>query len=276
MSAVCSIIIPAFNRVDMTARCLQSIIANTAGIHYEVILVDNGSTDATPELCAGLGGNAVVIRNDENLGFARACNQGAAAASSDRLLFLNNDTEPHPGWLPPLLETLDSAPDVGAVGSLLLFPDGTVQHAGVVLVELPGYPTLAAQHMPYQVPADDPLVCRRREVAAVTAACVLIRREAFSAAGGFDEGYWNGYEDVDLCLTLGAAGWRIMYEPASVLLHHESASGPERFARRDANVDRLQQRWAGKVVPDYRVESDGVARLHPDGIFARAQRVGAR
>ena len=130
--------------------------------------------------------------------------------------------------------------------------------------------------MPYQVPSDDPLVRRRREVAVVTAASVLIRREAFVAAGGFDEGYWNGYEDVDLCLTMRAGGWRIMYEPASVLLHHESASGPERFARRDANVDRLQHRWAGKVVPDYRVDGRGVARVHPDGIFARAGQVGVR
>jgi GT2 family glycosyltransferase len=272
MTRDCSIVIPLFNRVDLTAQCLRSLIANTAGVDYEVVIVDNGSTDATPELCAGLGGSAVVIRNEENLGFAAACNQGARAASSDRVLFLNNDTQPMPNWLPPLLDTMESEPDVGAVGCKLLFPDGTVQHGGVVLVEREDYPTLGAMHMPYRVPADDPLANLRRDVSVATAASILVRREAFEAAGGFDEGYWNGYEDVDLCLTLGDLGWRLVYEPASVLIHHESASGPERFSKTDANIDRLQQKWAGNVVPDFVVDGTGDARPHPEGIHARAGR----
>jgi GT2 family glycosyltransferase len=269
MDLAASIIIPAFNRVDLTAQCLRALIANTQDVNYEVIIVDNASTDATPELCASLGGNATIIRNPENRGFAVACNQGAAAATTDRLVFLNTDTEPFPDWLPPLLATLDQEPDVGAVGMKLLFPDHTIQHAGVVLLELPDYPTLAAQHMPYKVPADDPLSNQRRDVSVATAACLLVRREAFEEVGGFDEGYWNGYEDVDFCLALGEAGWRIVYEPASVLIHHESASGPERFRCSQQNVDRLQEKWAGRVTADFVIEGSE-AVMHPEGIHARA------
>ena len=116
-------IISAYNRVDLTAQCLRALVANSPGIAYEVIIVDNASSDATPELCASLG-------------FAKACNQGAAVANSDRLLFLNTDTEP----------------DVGAVGCKLLFPGGTVQHGGVVLVERPSYPIIGAQHLPHNYP----------------------------------------------------------------------------------------------------------------------------
>jgi GT2 family glycosyltransferase len=269
MDLAASIIIPAFNRVDLTSQCLRALIQNTAGLRYEVIIVDNASTDATPQLCASLGGNATVIRNDENLGFAAACNQGARAANTDRLLFLNTDTEPFPNWLPPLLQVLEDEPDVGAVGMKLLFPDHTVQHAGVVLLELPEYPTLGAQHMPYKVSADDPLANQRRDVAVATAACLMVRRGAFEEVGGFDEGYWNGYEDVDLCLQLGAAGWRIVYEPQSVLIHHESSSGPERFRCSKENTDRLQERWAGKVTPDF-VITGSEAVAHPDGVHARS------
>jgi len=269
MTPDASIVIPAFNRVDLTAQCLRALIANTQDVTYEVIIVDNASTDATPELCASLGGNAAVIRNDENRGFAVACNQGAAAATSDRIVFLNTDTEPFPNWLPPLISALEDQPDVGAVGMKLLFPDRTIQHAGVVLLQLPDDPTLGAQHLPYKVPEDDPLANQARDVSIATAACLMVRREAFDGVGGFDEEYWNGYEDVDLCLSMREAGWRIYYEPASVLIHHESSSGPERFRRSDDNIDRLQQKWADRAVVDF-VIRDGEALPHPGGVHTRA------
>ncbi len=269
MSPNASIVIPAFNRVDLTAQCLRALIANTHDVTYEVIIVDNASTDATPELCASLGGNATVIRNDENRGFAVACNQGAAAATSDRIVFLNTDTEPFPNWLPPLIAALDDRPDVGAVGMKLLFPDRTIQHAGVVLLELPEYPTLGAQHLPYKVPEDDALANQARDVSVATAACLMVRRDAFDGVGGFDEGFWNGYEDVDLCLKLTEAGWRIFYEPASVLIHHESSSGPERFRCSEENIARLQEKWAGRATVDF-VIRDGEAIPNPAGIHTQA------
>ena len=263
----CSIVISVFNRVDLTTQCLRTLIANTSGADHEVIIVDNGSTDGTVDLCARLGGNATVIRNEENRGFGATCNQGARAATSDTIIFLNNDTEPQPGWLEPLLRTLAVEADVGAVGAKLLFPDRTVQHGGVVLIERAEEPRLSALHMPYQVPEDDVLANRRRDVSVATAACLAIRGAVFEEAGAFDEGYWNGYEDVDLCLTIRANGWRIVYEPESVLIHHESASGKERFLAVDSNVERLQQRWAGKATPDIVMDGDTDWHLYPDSVL---------
>jgi GT2 family glycosyltransferase len=263
----CSIVIPLYNRVDLTAACLQSLAANTQGVDFEVVLVDNASSDATPDLCRSLGGDVVVIRNEENLGFSKACNQGALASSSDRILFLNNDTEAWPGWLPPMLADLGSADDIAAVGSKLLFPDGTIQHAGVVVVASDVEPPMFAMHLPYQEPPDHPLACMRRDVAVATGACLLVDRDRFFAVGGFDEGFWCGYEDVDLCLKFRAEGWRIRYEPESVLTHHESASGPERFRAENENTRRLQARWTGKVTPDL-IMVGSEQRVNPDGCLA--------
>lgn len=258
-----SIIIPCFNKVDYTVRCLTSLAEHTPADRYEVVIVDNASSDATPELCAQLDGDVVVIRNDENLGFSKACNQGAAAASGRHLLFLNNDTEALPGWLDPMIDIIDAEAEVGAVGSKLLFPDDTLQHAGVIVTEVEGGVAISATHEHYRLPKDHPPANVRRDMDIVTGACVLFRREAFEAAGGFDEGYWNGYEDVDLCLTLRDAGWRVVYEPASTLYHHESVSGPERFRKIDANVQRLQDRWGGRYTPPWLLTTDQAARAHP-------------
>ena len=262
-----SIIIPLFNRVDLTVACLRALAANTGDVDHEIVLVDNASSDETPELLAGLGGDVKVVRNEENLGFATACNQGARTASSERLVFLNNDTEPWPGWLPPLLGALQDD-DVVAAGSLLLFPDGTVQHAGVVMVENDGEPPLLAMHHPYQVDPSHPLAQRARDVAVVTGASFAVDRQAFFSVGGFDEGSWNGFEDVDLCLQLADAGGRIRSEPASVVTHHESASGPERFRRTDQNTARLIERWHGRVTPDLLIDADDRTHVHPDGFLA--------
>ena len=126
---------------------------------------------------------------------------------------------------------------------------------------------LSAIHLPYGVPGDDDLANRRRDVSVATAACLAVRIQPFRQAGCFDEGYWNGYEDVDLCLTMRSAGWRIVYEPASVLTHHESASGKERFRAVDANVERLQERWGGKAIPDIVITNVTDWALHPEGLL---------
>lgn len=264
----CSIIIPLYNRADLTQACLQALQAHTSEVDHQIVLVDNASSDETEALCRSLTGEVKVIRNHENLGFAAACNQGARAAESDRLVFLNNDTEPWAGWLPPLIRTLDGDDDVVAVGSLLLFPDGSVQHAGVAMIESSTAPHVVAAHIPYQVATTHPLVGLGREVSVVTGACFIVDRSAFFAVGGFDEGFWNGYEDVDLCLKLREVGGRIRYEPTSIVTHHESASGPERFRREDDNTRLLQSRWQGRVVPDLFLDQ-GRTEVNPDGLFAR-------
>ena len=246
-----SIVIPLFDKVELTQKCLESIAANTPDGTYEVILVDNGSTDGTPALLDCLEGNVKIVRNERNLGFSVACNQGAALASTEAILFLNNDIEARPGWLEPLLETLDVDASVGGAGSRLLFPDGTIQHAGVALLSTPQSANpLGAFHLYYGEDADFPDAGFPKEYQVLTGACLLVRRSLFREVGGFDEFFWNGCEDIDLCLKIRERGWKLVYRPESVLVHHESKSGAERFSRVKANEKLLSARWFGRVGPD--------------------------
>jgi GT2 family glycosyltransferase len=234
----CSIIMPVFNGCELTEQCLTHLAAVTTGPTFEVIVVDNGSTDATGALLAKLGSDVQIIRNDENRGFAIACNQGARAARGRHLVFLNNDTIPLPGWLSPLVGELDSDGHVGVVGSKLLFPDGSIQHAGVVFDRERPIP-----YHPFRgLAASDPAANKRRELNCVTGACMAVRADLFTAVGGFDEGFCNGYEDVDFCLRVRQRGFKVVYQPTSVLYHLESQS-PGRKDHDAANGRRLLARW---------------------------------
>lgn len=253
-----SIVIPVFNKLEFTRPCLESLARTLAPGLAEVIVADNGSTDGTLEYLKSLGSAVRVVRNPENLGFARACNLGAREAHAPLVLFLNNDTEAHEPWLEPLVALMDADPRVVAAGSKLLFPDGTIQHAGVMLLDDQHLPDpLVARHVHHGAPGDLPDANVRRAYQALTAACLLVRRAAFLDAGGFDEGYWNGYEDVDLCLELQSRGGLLVYEPASVLTHHESKSGAQRFTGTLANIARLHERWLGRATVDGVVEPGG-------------------
>ena len=168
-----SIIIPAWNLWETTASCLHSLARHDAGM--QVVVVDNGSSDATgPELeplgRKLFGDRFLRVRLPENLGFAAGCNAGARAADGDALLFLNNDTQVSPGWLPPLEEAL-AAPGVGAVGPLLLYPDGRTQHCGVSFTLLGG-----VRHLYADFPGEHPAVRREHPLQAITGAALLLRR----------------------------------------------------------------------------------------------------
>ncbi len=241
-----SIIIPVFNKLELTRQCLTTLASLPTMPEYEVIVVDNASSDGTAEFLATLGGDVQVIRNPENYGFAVACNQGAKAARGAFLLFLNNDTIPTEGWLNALVDEVERHPDVGVVGSKLLYEDGTIQHAGVAFSRA----VLLPYHIYRQFPADSPMVNRRREFQCVTGACMLVRREVFEQVGRFDEGFKNGFEDVDLCLKIREQGWHIIYRPDSVVYHLESQT-PGRKAHEKDNARRLLERWAHKWwIPD--------------------------
>ncbi|HPF70658.1 MAG TPA: glycosyltransferase [Candidatus Krumholzibacteria bacterium] len=250
-----SIVIPVFNKLELTRTCVDSIHAHGADCTFEIIIVDNGSSDGTGAWLEAQEAAARVraVANPDNLGFSRGCNLGASHARGRYVLFLNNDMEVLPGWLDPLVWTLDTDPDVGVVGARLLFPDGTIQHAGVAMIDYQDDrpPIMGGQHKSYRLPHDDPEVMRPQLMQVVTGACLLIRPEVFAAVGGFDEGYWNGNEDVDLCLMAGEAGWNVAYRPESAIIHYESQSGPERFARMVPNIERFNAKWRGRARPDF-------------------------
>jgi GT2 family glycosyltransferase/Flp pilus assembly protein TadD/2-polyprenyl-3-methyl-5-hydroxy-6-metoxy-1,4-benzoquinol methylase len=251
----CSIIIPVWNKLDLTAQCLEALARVTTETSYEVIVVDNHSTDGTAEFLASLSGDVQIIRNQDNLGFAKACNQGARAARGKYLIFLNNDTIPLKGWLKHLVSEVEGYPEVGIVGSKLLYEDGTIQHAGVVLNRSEGLP----YHIYKGFPGDSPAVNQRREFQVVTGACLLIRRGLFMELGGFDEGFRNSFEDVDLCLKARERGYRVVYQPRSVLYHLESQT-PGRKLHDESNARRLLERWGAHwwlVDEDLRYHTDG-------------------
>ena len=235
---ICSIVMPVCNRVELTKDCLTALAGLNDQPEYELIIVDNGSTDGTTDFLRQLSGDVRTIANEENLGFAKACNQGAAAARGKYLVFLNNDTIPQQGWLTALVAEVNSHAEVGIVGSKLLYPNGTVQHAGVVRD--------CARRLPYHIyknfAASHPAVNQRREFQIVTAACLLIRRTLFDEVGGFDEGCVNGFEDADLCLKVRERGYVVVYQPRSVVVHLESQT-PGRKTHDDANVARFLDRW---------------------------------
>jgi GT2 family glycosyltransferase/glycosyltransferase involved in cell wall biosynthesis len=258
-----TIVVPTFNHLDLTRQCLDAIERTAAPGSYEIVVVDNASTDGTPAFLreAEEAGRLRAVLNGENRGFSAACNQGAALARGDVVLFLNNDTIPHPGWLDAVLAELDESPETGVVGSKLLYADGTIQHAGVAIGERDGDPS------PYHVylcqPADAPHVSHRRELQLVTGACLAIRRELFERVGGFDEAYWNGHEDLDLCLQARATGAKVVYRPDSVVTHLESQTkrlvGLEQFHYEkgadtpEARGRRLfLERWRGVLQVDER------------------------
>jgi len=238
-----SVVVPVHGRAGLTRRCLERVLADLpAGC--EVIVVDDASGDETPSVLTGFGGAIRVLRLERNRGFSLACNAGAEAAHGELLVFLNNDTEPRPGWLAALVDHADAHPEVAVVGAKLLYPTGTVQHAGVVFGQ-DGYP-----HNLYAgFPADHPAVDRPRRLQAVTGACMLVRRAAFERAGGFDPGYENSMEDVDLCLRLGQGGEEIHYCPRAVVVHLESATRgyEEKFER---SVALYRERWRQQVRRD--------------------------
>lgn len=242
MTAV-SIVIPVHGCAQLTERCLD-LVLDGLDPDCEVVVVDDASADATAELLAGYGERIRVLRLEQNSGFATACNRGAAAAAGGRLLFLNNDTEPQPGWLAALRRYADANPRAAAVGAKLLYPTGAVQHAGVVFGQ-DGYP----HHLYAGFPADHPAVSRPRRLQAVTAACLLVERAAFEEAGGFDPGFHNSLEDVDLCLRIGAAGGEVHYCDEAALIHLESASRgrDDRFER---SVSLYRERWRERVRRD--------------------------
>ncbi len=226
-----SIVIPVHNQVVYTQACLKALHASPPDIDYEIIIVDDGSSDSTPQVLAQLAATSSyfrIVRNDSAHGFAAACNRGADVARGHLLLFLNNDTEVQPGWFPPLYALISSNDEIGIVVPKLLLSDGTIQHCGKVWAN-PSLPASHPHHIYYRFPADHPAVNKSRAYRTVTGACILIRTADFRSVGCFDERYENGWEDDDLCYAITATGKQIYYCAESVVIHHQNKTLNERM-----------------------------------------------
>ncbi len=235
-----SIIIPVRDRVDLLVRCLDSLTSKTNYAPYEIVVVDNDSQSEEARTYFSHFKHK-LLRYSGPFNFSAINNFAVEQTDSPWLLFLNNDTEVIEGdWLTMMAEQVQRF-EVGAVGSRLLYQDDTVQHAGIV-VGVGGI----AEHAFRGWPAEAPGVCRQlqttRNYSAVTGACLLTRREVFDEVGGFDEERLPvTFSDVDLCLKIRRAGYRIVYVPFAKLYHHES--GTRRPAVEPLETEVMRERW---------------------------------
>lgn len=246
---VVSIVIPVYNQIHYTYACLLSILQNTTDVPYEVIIADDVSTDATKELGRYVE-NVVVCRNQTNQGFLRNCNQAAKAARGKYVMFLNNDTQVTPKWLSSLVDLIESDLSIGMVGSKLVYPDGRLQEAGgIIWSDGSGwnYGRL-----------DDPDKAEYnyvKDVDYISGAAILLSVDLWKQIGGFDERFAPAYcEDSDLAFEVRKAGYRVVYQPLSKVIHFEGVSngtdvngtGLKRY--QVENSKKLKEKWAGEFV----------------------------
>jgi len=250
---VASVVVLAFRRVDVLARCLSALAAHRSAYPFEVVVVVNGATPEVRAFVAQRVEGGVVVHAQVNLGFAGGCNRGVAASSGRYLVLLNDDAVVEDGWLDALVSAAEDDPAVGALGSLVLDPDGAVQDLGGHL-EPDGMPVVDGRGLA----RTSPLATTRRPIDYASGCAVLVRRSAWDEVGGMDERFYPAYfEDVDLCLRLRAAGWEVWFEPGAVVRHDESASTDPvlKSLAWDWNKARFLARWgpAGEpttTVPD--------------------------
>lgn len=243
-----SIIIPVYNKIEVTVACLQSI-ADTwfDDLNVQVIVVDDGSSDRTAEVLTKVPG-LDYVRNGSNQGFIGACNRGAAIARGKYVCFLNNDTQVREAWLDYLVSLAESDERIGAAGSKLIYPDGKLQEAGGIIWR-------DASGWNYGR-GEDPADSRYnyvRDVDYCSGAALLVRADLFRSLGGFSSELAPAYyEDADLCFAIRKAGYRVVYQPKSEVIHYEGvSSGTDLSAgvkkHQEINRPRFQKKWAAEL-----------------------------
>jgi len=239
-----SIILHCHNNIELTFQCLRSLLREVAPDDTEIIVVDDASSDETQRVLSHFGGLIRTIRLDPHVGRAGGNNEGARAARGEYLIFLGSDTVVLPGWLKSLVEAAGNDPQAGAVGSMLIHPDWTLQEAGGIVWR-------SGEASPYGQgkSPEDPRYNFSREVDYCNRASILVRRDLFERLGGFDVRYAPIYcEDIDICFGVRSLGYKVIYQPHSRILHFEGAT-----AGRDArtgfeqhrllNREKFQEKW---------------------------------
>lgn len=244
------IVIPVYNAWHYTGKCLQAIAETCPDAGVDIIVVDNGSVDETQLACPALGATLFgerfhYERFETNLNFGPACNAGALLTSAEYVFFLNNDTTPEQGWLDPLLRAFGRQHNLGGVGPLLLYPETRrVQHLGVTFS-----PIQQVEHLFQYFPENHPVVSQPRQLQAINAAALMLPRSLFLGVGGFDTGYVNGFEDLELSMAIRRQGKCLTCVTDSRILHYESQSAG-RFDADDQNSERFAERCGDEIVSD--------------------------
>lgn len=242
-----AVIVPVYNNWSVTADCLRSLMMTTCASEYRLVVVDDGSSDETAARLQEIPG-ITVVGDGTNNGFLRAVHAGVAATTEEYVVLLNNDTIVTDGWLDALVATADADANVGIVGSMLLYPDGMLQEAGSLIFNDGRGINYGKGDIParawYQFP---------REVDYCSGASLLIRRQTWDATGGFDLDFAPAYyEETDLAFAARRAGYRVLYQPKSIVFHLEGESygreeNPQRTALLERNKARLIEKWGAEI-----------------------------
>jgi len=252
-----SIVIPTRDATDLLAKCIETLVARTSYRPYEIIVIDNQSRDrASLRYLGDLEQRQMtrVFRYDAPFNFSAINNFGVSQARGEIVGLLNNDLEIiEPDWLTQMVAQA-CRPEVGAVGAMLLYPDGTVQHGGAIL-GIGGIASHAHRNFPRGETGYFGRLRLVQNLSAVTGACLVIRRNVYRQVGGLDETIAVAFNDIDLCLRVGAAGFRNVFLPDAVLFHHESKSRgkedtPEKRARFAREVEMMKARWGPTLQTD--------------------------
>ena len=251
-----SIIIPVFNNWSFTYNCLRSLSLHNRG-SCEIIIVDNNSTDETPKLLAAVEG-IQVLTNETNEVFVNACNQAAAVAKGNFLIFLNNDTEVSEGWLDAMLAPF-ADDSTGIVGAKLVYPDGSLQEAGGIIWSDGNGCNYGHGDNP-----DLPQYSYRKSVDYCSGACLMIRHTLWREIGGFDQRFAPAYyEDTDLCFTVRSLNYKVIYQPAARIVHYGGASAGKDLSsgyKRYQDINRLTfiEKWQEVLERDHVLSSAGL------------------
>lgn len=251
-----SIVIPVYNQFTYTYNCLKSILENSGDVQYEIIIADDVSDDLTTRLPEAAE-NINIVRNKENQRFLRNCNHAAQYAKGEYILFLNNDTQVQENWLQPLIDLIERDETIGMVGSKLVYPDGTLQEAGGIIWGNGN----AWNYGNGQNPAN-PEFNYVKEVDYISGAAIMIRTSLWKEIGGFDEYFAPAYcEDSDLAFEVRKHGYKLMYQPLSVVVHFEGKSngtdlnaGVKQY--QVDNSKKLQEKWKDEFEKQSPTEAD--------------------